>query len=95
MNVIDDNFVFLRASAELARGANADQFKLAWRTRNVQIADNVSVYSSGFARFRIDAPDVMQPQIWLQIEDFPIEVGSEVAIFGDSVNVQAAVKFNF
>ena len=93
--VVRDNFVFLNVTAELARGANANQFKIVWRTRDLKLTEDVSVYSSGFARFRIDAPDVIQPQVWVKIKDIPVEFGSEIAVFGDTVNVQVAVKVNF
>lgn len=95
--VIRDNFVYLNVYAQhTVFGPDSERIiGVSWATKDLRVTDGVSVYASGFADIRHDAPDVIQPQLWLKFDDSPVEVGTEVSIFGDQASVSAAAKFNF
>lgn len=96
---LEDKFVFLRVYAQKTihgSAATGDQtVGVAWQTKSVAITDTVRVYSAGFADIRSNAPDVAEPQVWLTFKGLPLELGTEVAIFGESVSVYGAVKLRF
>ncbi|MBX2866442.1 hypothetical protein KTR10_00560 [Candidatus Kaiserbacteria bacterium] len=71
------------------------QVKFAWLSENVRLTDNIDIYTSGFVRIRHNAPNVAQPQVWMNVKSLPFEVGTEVGIFGDTTTVQVAIKYKF
>jgi hypothetical protein len=71
------------------------QVKLVWLTEDWELTDTVSLYSTGFYRFRRDIPDAYQPQVWLKKEGWKTHVGIEVFGVGRKRDVQLALKFVF
>lgn len=95
--VMRNHFVFLNVYAQKSIfGPDSDLILgFAFETKSVRLSSGVSVYASGFADFKHDRPDVAQPQVWLKFDKSPIEVGSEVSIFGKQTSISAAIKMNF
>ena len=95
--VVRDKLVYLRIYAQKTIfGPDADRIiGVSWGTKDLRLTDDVSMYASGFADFKKNAPDVVEPQLWLKFDDSPIEVGTEVSIFGEQTSMSAAVKFKF
>lgn len=86
-------FVTITAYPFVTRGdGNRRQLKVVWRSEDFELANNVSIYASGFARFRDGAPDVVQPQVWVRVNDSPVEFGGEIAFFGSDATVLVAIK---
>jgi hypothetical protein len=71
------------------------QVKVTWMSEDLRISDDVSVYTTGFARFRDGAPDVAQPQFLVKIDDVPVEFGAEVGFFGSQTSVSAMIRMSF
>lgn len=94
---VAENFVFLNVYAqEVVSGPGGDRvLGVAWETKSLPLTENVSIYTAGFADFKMEAPDVLQPQIWLRFGDSPIEIGTEIACFGNEKSISAAVKLKF
>lgn len=94
---IQDNFVFLNVYAQKpVFGPSFNHLVgVSWGTKDLRVAEGVSVYASGFADIKSGAPDVVQPQAWLKFDDSPIEVGTEVSFFGKETSFSGAVKFKF
>ena len=95
--MVRDKLVYLRIYAQKTIfGPDADRIiGVSWGTKDLRLTDDVSMYASGFADFKKTAPDVVEPQLWLKFDDSPIEVGTEVSIFGEQTSMSAAVKFKF
>jgi len=94
---VKENFVFLNVYAqEVVSGPGGDHlFGLAFETKSIALTESISIYAAGFADFKAGAPDVIQPQVWMKFNDSPIEIGTEVAIFGDETSVSGALKYKF
>lgn len=94
---VKENFVFLNVYAqEVVSGPGGDHlFGFAFETKALALTENISIYAAGFADFKTGAPDVIQPQVWLKFADNPIEIGTEIAIFGDETSVSGALKYKF
>lgn len=71
------------------------QIKVVWLTEDLLLTDTVSLYSTGFYRFRQGIPDAYQPQLWLKKEGWRTHVGIEVFGVGHQHDVQLALKFVF
>lgn len=95
--LIRSHFVFLNVYAQKSIfGPDSDLIVgFAFETKSVRLTPGVSVYASGFADIKRNRPDVAQQQVWLKFDNSPIEVGSEVSIFGKQTSISAAVKFKF
>ena len=95
--VVRDHFVYLRAYAQkTVFGPDAGRIiGASWGTKDLRLTKGVSAYASGFADIKRNAPDVVQPQLWLKFDNVPIEAGTEVSIFGKHTTVSAAVKLKF
>lgn len=76
-------------------GADVENTEISWQTKSLSLGNSVSVYLSGFADIRDNAPDVKQPQIWFTFGDSKFEVGAELDMFGDKETLLIAVKYNF
>jgi hypothetical protein len=94
---LQKQFVFLRVYGQkTVHGPTGNHtVGVAWQTQPIAITDTVSVYGAGFVDIREGAPDVAEPQLWVTFKDSPVEVGTEVAIFGEDVSVYGAVKLKF
>lgn len=95
--VVRDSFVYLRAYAQATVfGPDAGRLVgVSWGTKDVRVTKGVAIYASGFADIKRKAPDVIQPQVWVKFDKLPIEVGTEVSIFGKDKVVSAAARVNF
>ena len=71
------------------------QVKFVWLTEDWHLSETVSVYSTGFYRFRRSIPDAYQPQVWLKKDGWKVHVGIEVFGVGRQRDVQLALKFVF
>lgn len=71
------------------------QLKLVWLTRDWELGRGISLYSTGFYRFRQGIPDAYQPQVWLKKGSSDVHFGIEVFGIGDRRDIQLAVKFVF
>lgn len=92
--VVRDHFVYLRTYAQkTVFGPDAGRIiGASWGTKDLRLTKGVSIYGSGFADVKPNAPDVISPQVWLKFDKAPVEVGGEVSIFGDDAIVSIAVK---
>lgn len=95
--VVRDGFAYLNVYAQQSVfGPDADQIVGAsWSTKDIRVTDDVSVYVSGFADFKVGAPDVTQTQVWVKPANSKFEFGTEVATFGGDVSFFVAVKRKF
>lgn len=95
--LVRDHFVYFNTYAQTTVfGPDADRLVgVSLRTKSLPVADEVSVYFSGFADIKHNAPDVVQPQAWIAFEKLPFEVGGELAFFGRDESLSAVVKLNF
>lgn len=93
-SALSNIFIFLDATVYAKAWNNDDrQLKLTWMTRKWRLTDRVSIYSSGFGRFKDgDLPNLFQPQVWFSFKDSPIEVGTEIAFVDSDETYQAAIK---
>ncbi|MEK7462393.1 MAG: hypothetical protein AAB618_02355 [Patescibacteria group bacterium] len=91
---VRDHFTYLRVYAQhTVFGPDAKRIiGASWGTKDLRLTKGVSVYASGFADIKQDAPDVVQPQVWLKFDNSLVEVGTEVSIFGKETSVMAALK---
>jgi len=95
--LIKDYFIYLRVYVQKsAFGPDAGRITgVSWGTKYFQLTKEISIYISGFADIKQNAPDVIEPQVWLKFNNLPVEVGAEISIFGHSTKVSGAVKLKF
>lgn len=91
---IRDTFAYMDVYAQhTVFGPDADRIVGgSFSTKDVRLMDGVSVYVSGFADFKHNAPDVIQPQVWVKFDNSPFEVGAEASIFGGEASYFATLK---
>ena len=74
---------------------DVSQIKAVWLTEDLVVSEKLSLYSTGFARFRKDLPTVYQPQIWLKKSGSRLQLGIEVFGVGENYDPQIAMKVTF
>jgi len=76
-------------------GGDTSQVKVTWMSEDISVTSSTELYFSGFARFRKGTPNIVQPQVWFKNEKWPVEIGSEVSMYGRDTTIQIALKYNF